>query len=345
MLWEFIWEKNFNSYLYTCILAKKYLTTLDNKDLDKDMKDHTSNLSKNIVLRWDNLSISWQQRNWILIESPFEDDTWNYLLIKNEDVNFKLEGVRIDKNWPQFIQNKYSLLMQEYMQDDNNEVLFIIPIKDFLLPKYFNVDCYDLQTWIDNHRLKHHLTIKKFTSLKELEQTVNNLSKKWLLWVTIKDTVDLNFPKEQVSIFNSTEDNHESNLERMKRIWISLLSRNIYDLRIEPVLEDNWLLDMVLEFWSTENEKSPGRNINDLDLNLSNHEGPRKFLRALDKNYTIKTCRLFTKVSLGRCKKFGEEVEEFRNKRVATEIVLNSGIQRFRDPSLKCFEIFYPDCE
>ena len=130
---------------------------------------------------------------------------------------------------------------------------------------------------------------------------------------------------------------------KWKSIWTSLLSKNIYDLRIAPVLDDNWLFDMILEFWSTENENSPGRNINDLELNLSKHDDPGKFLNALNKNYMIKTWRLFTTISLSRVKKIGETAEEFRNKRVATEIVLNSEIQRFRNPNVKCFEVFYPD--
>ena len=100
---------------------------------------------------------------------------------------------------------------------------------------------------------------------------------------------------------------------------------------------------MILEFWSTENENSPGRNINDLELNLSNHDDPGKFLNALNKNYMIKTWRLFTKVSLSWVKEICETAEEFRNKRIATEIVLNAGIQRFRYPKVKWFEVYYPD--
>ena len=122
-----------------------------------------------------------------------------------------------------------------------------------------------------------------------------------------------------------------------------MLSKNIYDLRIGPVLDDNLLFDMILKFWSTKNRHSPGRNINHLELNLSNHDDPGKFLNALKKNYMIKTCRLFTKVSLNWVKKIGETAEEFRNKRVATEIVLKAGIQRFGNLNAKSYEIVYPD--
>ena len=100
---------------------------------------------------------------------------------------------------------------------------------------------------------------------------------------------------------------------------------------------------MLLKFWSTENENSYGRNINDLELNLSNNCDPEKFLQTLSKNYMIKTCKLITKVSLSRDKKIGATAEEFRNKRVATEIVLNAKIQRFKNQKAKCFEVFYPD--
>ena len=100
---------------------------------------------------------------------------------------------------------------------------------------------------------------------------------------------------------------------------------------------------MLLEFCSTEIEKSPGRNINDLELNLQKSEDALRFFKALEKNYMIKTLKLYTSKSLGYNKKIEEVVDNYRRKRIATEICLNSGIQRFWDPKNKCFEVFYPE--
>ena len=100
---------------------------------------------------------------------------------------------------------------------------------------------------------------------------------------------------------------------------------------------------MLINIWSTENENSLGRNINDLELNLRDSEDVLRFFKALDQNYMIKTLRLHTSKSLGYNKKIEEVADQFRDKRIATEIWLNSGIKRFRDSKNKCFEVFYPE--
>ena len=100
---------------------------------------------------------------------------------------------------------------------------------------------------------------------------------------------------------------------------------------------------MLLDFCSTENDISPGRNINDLELNLSNHDDPLKFFKALENNYMIKTLKLFTLEPLGKPDKTISVADKFRSKRICTEIMLNLKSDRFKCAKDKNFEVFYPD--
>ena len=126
-------------------------------------------------------------------------------------------------------------------------------------------------------------------------------------------------------------------------IWEGILSKNVYDLSAKWTIDADWLIDMLLEFCSTEEENSRGRNINHLELNLQNSDDVLKFFKALNKNYMIKTLRLYWPESLGNNKEIEEVADEFRRVRIATEVSLNSEIKRFRDPKSKCFEILYPE--
>ena len=126
-------------------------------------------------------------------------------------------------------------------------------------------------------------------------------------------------------------------------IWKGIISKNVYDLSAKWTIDADWLIDMLLEFWSTEEENSRGRNINHLELNLQNCNDVLKFFKALNKNYMIKTLRLYWSESIDTNKEIEEVAYEFRRVRIATEVSLNSEIKRFKDPKSKCFEIFYPE--
>ena len=114
-------------------------------------------------------------------------------------------------------------------------------------------------------------------------------------------------------------------------------------MRIEAFIEENWLLDMILDFCSTQNDSSHGQSINDLELNLSNQDDPIKFFKALDKNYMIKTLKLNTSKSLSKPEKTLLVANNFRRQRICTEITLNTKWGKFKCADNKNFEVYYPD--
>ena len=139
-----------------------------------------------------------------------------------------------------------------------------------------------------------------------------------------------------------TNDDVEE-LECFKRIWTNILSWNIYDLRIEPSLGNDWLFEMILNYCSSEDNNSYGRCIHDLELNLENTEDVFKLFKALDNNYMIKTLKLFTESPIKKSKEIEKVASRFRDNRISTEISLNLKNKKFRDQHNKYFETFYPD--
>ena len=128
----------------------------------------------------------------------------------------------------------------------------------------------------------------------------------------------------------------------LKQIWKKLLSKNIYSIRVDEIIKEEWLVDLLVEFWSSESF-SLANKLNDIELKLNNTKDVKRILEALQNNFMIKTVRLKTdeRVDL----EIEKLAEEFRSKRVGTEIGLNCKNKRFRTCEDKWVEIFYPNDE
>ena len=115
---------------------------------------------------------------------------------------------------------------------------------------------------------------------------------------------------------------------------------NIIDLRVDIIIEFDWFTDLIVDFWS-KNQENFGSKLIDLELILQNTKDVERILIALKDNYMIKTIRLNTmnKVEESTVR----TAQEFRQKRVSTEIGINWSDRRFRICDKKTVELFYPD--
>ena len=142
----------------------------------------------------DRLLVDSLHSNWILIENPFKENNWNYLLIKNRISNIKIEGVKLDTKWSKPMYNQYSLLLNENLIEDDNEILlFIIWINEKKIPKYFDVHGFIVETIIDNYRQKYYLTWPAYSPLlNKIEQIFSGIECNSLIHLNI-DKSDLTF--------------------------------------------------------------------------------------------------------------------------------------------------------
>ena len=140
-----------------------------------------------VMIYADRISIDSRHSNCILIENPFQEYDSNYLIIKNKDTNILIKGARRDLSWNESIQLQYTQLFQNNTKENSDEFLFIINIKDKKIPKFIDASCIDVQTIIDNYRLKYYIAWSYCSdSLDKYKDIIDNLDDKALTSVTSK---------------------------------------------------------------------------------------------------------------------------------------------------------------
>ena len=113
--------------------------------------------------------------------------------------------------------------------------------------------------------------------------------------------------------------------------------RNIVDLRVEDCIQFDWLVDLLVDFCGAQDSR-----LNDLSLKLENVGDVHRILESLSNNFMIKTVNLETSKPVEDTTV--KLAEQFRSKRVATEVRINwKGNKRFRLNEKRKVEVFYPD--
>ncbi|CAI2378312.1 unnamed protein product [Moneuplotes crassus] len=146
----------------------------------------------------------------------------------------------------------------------------------------------------------------------------------------------------------------DSNQKQLCALIDKLQTVNLIEFRSEGIIDDDEVINKFCELCES------NLAIRDIELNLEHLLHVKQILYSLRKNYVIKTVRLLTEqrikeksgISLKRGSKDLSEIdklqieileycEEFRSKRIGTEIMLNTTHKRFRYSDKKGFELYY----
>ena len=218
------------------------------------------------------------------------------------------------------------------------DISIIIQIGKVSLPKLLWWKSYDVCTYIDDFRPRYSLVLRGWENSKLLEEVIDSFERNGILDVKISgNSLDfirnykkLNYVKDlQINQLNP-ENKSEKDIIDYANFWKLLFTKNIYDLRIESTITDDWFIDLLLNYLRADNNSGSQLKINDLEINLENGTDPKQFLKALEHNYMIKTVKLITPKHVKVDSSTERLAEKFRNKRIATEIGLNCDNKRFR---------------
>jgi len=113
-----------------------------------------------------------------------------------------------------------------------------------------------------------------------------------------------------------------------------LHTRNLLEIRIEPVIFDEHLIDSFVELFKANS------NIRDIELYPSRIPYMLKIFHSLADNYVIKTVRM---AQAKANKAVLELAEEFAKKRIAIEITLNCTHYKFGQLRSKDYILYYPE--
>ena len=109
----------------------------------------------------------------------------------------------------------------------------------------------------------------------------------------------------------------------------------ILELRIKHTIDEDELVNMIWDYCKINN------NLRDLELVLQNNTMICNIIDSWADNYVIKTLDLFWKAKATNITI--EKATEFKDKRVALEIQLNTSIKRFKSNKKRLSEFYYPD--
>ena len=226
-------------------------------------------------------------------------------------------------------------------------ILFIIPIESIVIPHPAWYTPIILNITLNDFRPLYSITLSQTEVNTEIEDYIDWLDDHIQLEVNILRSVV--YINEVRTIFSSMSGFQriipggiEGKKQLLTRIWEKLLSKNILSLSVEENIGEEWLIDLLVEFWSTSLRFSQSR-LNDIELMLEKPRDVKRIIEALQVNYMIKTVKLETEERVGI--EVEQLVEDFRSKRIGTEVRLNWKNKRFQIWDDRNVEIFYPNDE
>lgn len=108
----------------------------------------------------------------------------------------------------------------------------------------------------------------------------------------------------------------------------------ILELRIASKIKESWQLQKILDFCKY------NTNLRDLEIKVDECDYASDVFEALSNNYVIKTLRVYS-VKAAR-KDIVEEAAEFKSKRIALDLQLNTKDPRFASTKKRSSEFYYP---
>lgn len=205
----------------------------------------------------------------------------------------------------------YNNHMFKFNQNEEHNILFLIQTKSKLI-KYDDLT-YIIIHQFSNFRDFYSFELKSNTSVfqpvENLDKVVPNSIVEYLFMDTYYDS-DKQFSTAFLESIGVIQSKVTENIQ-------------ILELRIHFTLSDsNPHLDDIELFLKT------NKRLRDLELNLQSNETVVRFLKAVEKNYMIKTIRLMSPNPI--TKEIAEIARSIRDKRVGVEIALNSKSKEFK---------------
>ena len=246
--------------------------------------------------------IKWLIRWCELVDSSLNQNQ-HYLIIKNESVEFSFEDLELDKLCTQDQAIYDKLLKKHIMQNKKfflNEpsILFIVPIEHIAIPNKVIYTPIIINIALNDFRQLYSLTFSQTEISTEVEEYINSLNDQIRFEVKIIESVvylDNTFEK---LILNKryqkrSKGGAEDKKQLLKRIWEKLLSKNIFSLKINKNFYDEWLVDLLVEYWNKNTQLAKSR-LHDIELKLTNPNDAKRILEALHQNFMTKTIKLET---------------------------------------------------
>ena len=112
--------------------------------------------SKVFTIHVDNLFCNPHQSEWIYVESPFQDNSGNFVFIINSSPAFEFKGISMNQEISKSTQNQYQRLFEQYKDEISVDLAYLIPINKSKLVTYRYDESYDLKTVIDNYRPRYY---------------------------------------------------------------------------------------------------------------------------------------------------------------------------------------------
>ena len=112
--------------------------------------------SKVFTIHVDNLFCNPHQSKWIYVESPFQDNSNNFVFIIDTNATFEFKGMSMNQGISKSTQNQYQRLFDQYKDDILDDLTFLIPINKSKLVTNRKDYSYELKTVIDNYRPRYY---------------------------------------------------------------------------------------------------------------------------------------------------------------------------------------------
>ena len=291
--------------------------------------------------------MKWLMKGWQLYQSTI--DQKQYLLIKIEWIEFSIEGLEPDHEWSKHDSEYFAEIYQEVSKSKPNDkmILFIISVENISIPNPLVYTPIVLNITLNNYRPLYNLTWSQEDVTKEVEIFVDSIDAKTRIEVNFIKTIKridglCTIHGMRFDYQEETKDDTTDKIKISRQIWNKLLTKNIFSLWIEETIKEKWLVKFIVDFWSIKNKANEFK-LNDIELKLNNTKDVKRIFEVLKDNYMIKTVKMNT------VKRIDLEVEkiaeEFRLKRIGTEMCLNSRNKRFRICENKWVQIYYPNDE
>ena len=134
-------------------------------------------------------------------------------------------------------------------------------------------------------------------------------------------------------------------INKISEIWSKLFSKNIFELRIFNVIDNEDLLKLI---WNSLNPEVSDNKIRslltrDLELTLKSSEDAYSTLKALSKNYTLKTIRLYTPPKQVPSTDSLNLIKLMKQERIGAEIFISWANKNHKSKKTSLIEVFYPD--
>lgn len=273
-------------------------------------------------LMWfDPINLRWKLKNPRAIDPStleYTSDVYSFADFINcypqewTDLSYLISDDNLWSNW--LIVPCQKSILKPHSEGDRFEIYPEIYLTKFInWRKNLTMTIYNDLTQI---RDSYSITIQHDIHYNDFQQHIKEIPRNSIVSITLSDTFA--FGESFTNEFIET-----------------LFELNLIELRIDPLLSNESLTKML----ASQLEKYD--KLRDLELNLQSEEQVLIIFKSIQHNYMIKTVRIHSR------KEVSDDIiqlaDEFRSKRIAVEIWLNTKHKRYKASTKKNCETFYPN--